>query len=89
MTVNTNVGLRINMTFSDTIDQNDAFRITFPNNLGVSYTGVSTSGSSEGVSSLTGQVLSVNQNVNFNVVYYKDYFLVINFETVKAPPSIK
>jgi hypothetical protein len=89
MTVNTNVGIRINMTFSDTIDQNDAFRITFPGGLGVSFSSVSTSGSSEGVSSLNGQILSVSQNVNFNVVYYKDYFMVINFNTMTAPPSTK
>lgn len=65
MLVNQNVGIKINMTFSDTIDQNDAFRVTFPGSLGVIYTSISTSGSSQGLSSLNGQILSVNQNVNF------------------------
>jgi len=89
MIVNSNVGIRINMTFSDTVDQNDSFRVTFPSGLGVTFSSVSTSGSSEGVSSLNGQVLSVSQNVNFNVIYYKDYFMVINFYTMTAPPSTK
>ena len=58
MTVNSKVGLSINMTFSDSINQFDTFTITFPNKLSATYVNVSTSGS-EGNSALNGHVLNV------------------------------
>lgn len=53
------------------------------------FNNVATSGPSEGSSSLSGQVLSVSQNVFFQVTYWADHFLVINFYTMSAPPFIK
>jgi hypothetical protein len=70
MQVNQKVGLTFNITLSDTVNQNDSFKITFPNTLSVFYTNVTTSGSSEGNSSLSGQILNVNQNSFYQVEYF-------------------
>jgi hypothetical protein len=50
---------------------------------------VTRSGSSEGISTLTSQVLSVFMNVDFPATYWNEQFYVINFYTMTAPPSIK
>ncbi len=50
---------------------------------------MATSGASEGAASLNGQVLTVNQNLFYQVTYWSDHFLVINFYTMTAPSSIK
>jgi hypothetical protein len=89
MKVNEKLGIIINMTFSDTVNENDTFRITFPNSLPVTFNSVSRSGSSEGTSTLSGQVLSLSMNINFPVTYWNEQFYVINFYTMTAPPSIK
>lgn len=89
MKVNEKVGIAINMTFSDTVNEFDSFRITFPNSLPVTFKSVTRSGTSEGTSTLTGQVLSVSMNVDFTATYLYEDFYVINFYTMTAPPSIK
>jgi hypothetical protein len=89
MKVNDKVGIAINMTFSDTVNELDSFRITFPNSLPVTLNSVTRSGSSEGTSTLTSQVLSLSMNANFPVTYWYEQFYVINFYTMTAPPSIK
>lgn len=89
MKVNQKVGIAINMTFSDTVNELDSFRVTFPGDIVVEFGSVSTSGTSEGVSGLMGQVLGVNMNTNFQVTYWEDHFFVINFYTMTAPPSVK
>jgi hypothetical protein len=88
MIVNSKVGITINMTFTDTVDQNDQFQIVFPNTLNVSYTNVTGSGSF-GVSSLVGKTLTVAQNTAASLTYYTQQFLVINFYSLTAPSSTR
>ena len=87
--MNQRVGIAINMTFSDTVNEYDTFRITFPSSLPVVFDNVTRSGSSEGTSTLMNQVLTVTMDVNFPATYWADQFYVINFYNMTAPPSIK
>ena len=52
-------------------------------------TAITTSGASVGESSLSGHVLTMNQDVDFKVEYFRGQFYVINFYTLTAPSSIK
>lgn len=88
MIVNQKVGVMINMTFADTVDENDQFQIIFPNSLNVSYTNVTGSGSF-GSSSLVGKTLSVTQNTAASITYYTQQFIVINFYTLTAPSNTR
>jgi hypothetical protein len=88
MIVNQKVGVIINMTFADTVDENDQFQIIFPNSLNVLYTNVTGSGSF-GSSSLVGKTLSVTQNTAASITYYTQQFIVINFYTLTAPSNTR
>ncbi len=46
MKVNEKIGIAINMTFSDTVNEQDTFRITFPGSLPVVFNSLSRSGTS-------------------------------------------
>jgi len=88
MVVNSKVGIIINMTFADTVDQDDQFQIIFPNSLNVSYTNVTGSGSF-GSTTLVGKTLTVSQNTAASINYYTQQFLVINFYMLTAPSSTR
>lgn len=58
------------MTFSDTVDEKDTFRVTFPESISISYTSISTMGNGQPISSLNGQVLSIAMNPDFTATYW-------------------
>jgi hypothetical protein len=88
MLVNSNVGLRINMTFTDVVNQIDGFRITFPTGSVVSFVNVSGTAIFT-TPSLSGMVFTVNQNTLLLKTYTKGSSYIINFYSYKAPPSTK
>jgi len=67
MKVNEKVAFAINMTLADTINEQDTFRITFPSVLSIGYNSLTSSASQVSLTSISGQVVNIGQNINFQV----------------------